>query len=208
MKKLPWKWFDHRTDLPQWLLSGVGQIVVEWAFLERELEEFIRLLMDGSIRLGRIMSKGMNAKTRVTVATNLMQGLVYDSKLKPEMLSDFLKLGNKITETTQGKRDMVAHGLWDRRRGEWRVLRLAAARPVPQLRPDLKKLSRAVVPQSEIVTRAKLAEISEAIITDAKALDSFCQRLNAALAPLRHTPPQYSRRRRRPRKGQTRSAQP
>ena len=54
------------------VLSGIGQIVVEWALLERELEEIIRLLMDGPIRLGRITGKGMNAKTRVTVATNLI----------------------------------------------------------------------------------------------------------------------------------------
>jgi hypothetical protein len=57
MKKLPWSWFDHRTDLPRWLLAGIGQIVVEWAVLERELEELIRVLMDADIRLGRIMPK-------------------------------------------------------------------------------------------------------------------------------------------------------
>ena len=208
MKKLPWSWFDHRTDLPRWLLAGIGQIVVEWAVLERELEELIRVLMDADIRLGRIMNKGMNAKTRIVVATNLIQAKVCDSKLPPQMLSDFIVLSTKIGETTQGKRDMVAHGLWDRRKREWCVLRLAAARPIPELQPDLKKLSRAVFPQIEPITSKKLAEITQEIVAETQAIVSFCQKLGAALAPLRHTPPQYSRRRRHPRKGQTRSAQP
>lgn len=50
MKKLPWTWFDHRADLPQWLTSDIGQIIVEWAVLEREIEELIRLLVDVDIR--------------------------------------------------------------------------------------------------------------------------------------------------------------
>lgn len=56
-KKLKDGWFDHRTDLPQWLSIGIGQVIVEWAVLERELEEVVRLLMDADIAVGRIVTK-------------------------------------------------------------------------------------------------------------------------------------------------------
>ena len=56
MKKLPWSWFDHRTDLPKWILRGIGQVTVEWSVLERELEETIRLLMDVTLQNGRIIT--------------------------------------------------------------------------------------------------------------------------------------------------------
>jgi hypothetical protein len=31
MKELKWVWFDHRTDLPTWITSRIGQIIVEWS---------------------------------------------------------------------------------------------------------------------------------------------------------------------------------
>ena len=61
MKKIPWRWHDHRTDLPQWLVSGIGQVVVEWAVLEREADELIRLLVDTDLRTGRIIANRLSA---------------------------------------------------------------------------------------------------------------------------------------------------
>jgi hypothetical protein len=47
-------WFDHRTDLPQWITSRIAQIVVEWSVLERELEELIQMLVNTDIGFSRI----------------------------------------------------------------------------------------------------------------------------------------------------------
>jgi hypothetical protein len=63
MKKLEWKWFDYRTDLPQWITSRVGQIAVEWSVLERELGQLIHLLTDSDIGIARIVTDRMNART-------------------------------------------------------------------------------------------------------------------------------------------------
>lgn len=65
IQKLKPGWFEHRTDIPGWILSGIGQAAVEWAVLERELEELIRLLMDVGLMDGRIVVNWMNAKTRI-----------------------------------------------------------------------------------------------------------------------------------------------
>jgi hypothetical protein len=204
LKKPDWVWFDPRTDLPQWLLSGIGQVIVEWAWLERELEEVIRILMDADIRLARIINKGMSAKTRVLVARNLLQARIYEQQLPPDMLTDFVSLGNRITVTTQNNRDMLAHGLWDRRNGKWRVLRVSATRATPQLRPELARLARAVLPSSEPITRTKLASYIGEIIGDANAVEAFGQRLVVELPPSQHKRPQYSRRRQPRRKARTR----
>jgi hypothetical protein len=42
IQKLKPAWHDYRTDIPQWVASGIGQVAAEWAVLERELEEFRR----------------------------------------------------------------------------------------------------------------------------------------------------------------------
>jgi hypothetical protein len=195
MKKLPWSWFEHRTDLPRWLTSGIGQIVVEWAVLERELEELIRLLMDVDIRSGRIVCNRMNAGRRIEVARNLIQGLVYHDKLPTTLVKYFQSLGKEITQT-QPQRDMVAHGVWDRNKGKWRVLRLAASRKTPTLRPQIETLSRAVLPQIKAITANDLHQITNEIVAASESVVAFCQRLEGALAPLQYRPPQYRRRRR------------
>ncbi len=70
---IPWIWFDHRTDLPKWLTSAIGQVAVEWSALERELEELNRLLMDVELKIGRMATTGMNVRTRLLVAKNFIQ---------------------------------------------------------------------------------------------------------------------------------------
>jgi hypothetical protein len=196
MKQLPWSWHDHRTDLPRWLTSGIGQIIVEWAVLERELEELIRLLMDVDIRSGRIACNRMNARNRIEMAKNLIQGHVYHRKLPATFLRDFLALGKKIAEKVQYKRDMVAHGVWDRTTGKWYVLRLAASRKTPTLAPEIEGLSRAVLPQRQPITAADLRKTTDEVVAKSESVVAFCQRLQCALSPLRYKPPQYTRRRR------------
>src|SRR5262249_7111858 len=63
-KKVKTYWFDPRTDLPQWIATGIGQTVAEWSLLERELEEIIRILMNGETQQTRILTHRMNVRTR------------------------------------------------------------------------------------------------------------------------------------------------
>ena len=114
MKQLKSTWFDHRTDLPQWLTSRVGQIVVEWSVLERELEELIQMLMNTDIGLARIATNRMNARTRISTASALLEWYVYHNKLRAPYLKEFITIGDGIATKTQNKRDLVAHGLWSR----------------------------------------------------------------------------------------------
>src|SRR5579863_1727359 len=208
MKKLPWEWFDHRTDLPPWLRAGIGEIVVEWSVLERELEETIQLLLDVEIALSRIIVHSMQARNRVHVIDYLIEWYVYHDKLDQRFAKQFNKIGDRIANKTQAKRDMVAHGLWSMRKGKWHVLRLRASRQTPELRPDLDKVSRPVLPQMVPVTRETIASIVKDIIADAKELQAFCADVYAALSPSRYEPLQYSRRRRDSAKKTTRRARP
>jgi len=196
VKRLPWRWHDYRTDLPKWLTSDIGKIIVAWSVFERELEELIRLLMDVDIMIGRVTSKRLNAKSRFQVAVNLVQGLVYYDRLKPGMLKELITFRRKIFEPLESKRDMLAHGLWDRDKGKWCVLWLAESRETPTLAPELMSLSRAVLPQIVRLTHADLREIERQIAEATKSLVGLCERFGSALAPLQHKPPKYTRRRR------------
>jgi hypothetical protein len=198
MKQLPYIWFDHRTDLPQWITARIGQVAAEWSVLERELEQLIHLLTDTDIGIARIATNRMNARTRISTIGYLIEWYVYHGQLKPDVLKRFVKLGQNIETKTQSQRDVLAHGLWSKVDGKWYVLRLKGQRQTPELRPELEKLSRPLLPQKEAITRDKLDAIIDQIVADAKLLESFCDEIYRARlpAPLRYRPPQYSRRRR------------
>jgi hypothetical protein len=174
--------------------SGIGQVAAEWAVLEREFEELIRLLMDIDPQHARIIVNWMNAKTRSVTAQHLIQAHILQDKLKPHHLETFMKVAEKI-EPLQTKRDILAHGVWDIHEGHWCTLKMRQSRKTPQLEPDLKKLGRAVLPQRDLVDRNRFRVDAQEIANAAKAIVSFCMSVQGALAPLRNTPPKYSRRR-------------
>jgi hypothetical protein len=199
MKQLTWVWFDHRTDLPKWITSRLGQIVVEWAVLERELEELIQMLLNTDIGFARITSNQLNARTRISTISSLIEWYIYHERVDASLLTDFGKLGNRIAAKTQNKRDMVAHGLWWRDKGEWWVLRQRGNRPTPELEPELKKLSRAFLPQRELITKEKLDAVIAEIVSEAKAIERFRERFHheRPVEQFQYAPPKYTRRRRR-----------
>jgi hypothetical protein len=198
MKELPVNWFDHRTDLPQWIASRIAQIVVEWSVLERELEELIQMLMNTDIGFSRIMTNRMNARTRIAAALSLIEWYVFHKRVDASFLKEFEKIGARISNETQSRRDIVAHGLWSRTKGEWWVLKLRGQRSTPELKPELKKLSRAFLPQREAVTKDKLNTTIQKIVSDARAIEDFCKRIHRARSAeqFQYAPPKYTRRRR------------
>lgn len=198
MKQLKWAWFDHRTDLPQWLTSRIGQIVVEWSVLERELEELIQMLMNTDIGIARVTINRMNARTRISSICYFLEWYVYHDKLQVSYLKEFVRIGNRIATKTQNKRDTVAHGLWSLVDGKWCVLKMRGNRPTPELKPELEKLSRAFLPQREIITVEKLNAVIREIVSEARVLEEYCKAVHRVLRsePFQYAPPKYTRQRR------------
>lgn len=195
IKKLKPAWFEHQTNIPQWIAKGIAQVTAEWAVFERELEELIRLLIDAKIEHGRIIVNWMSAKIRGVAAQHLIQSHILNDRLKPQHLETFTKIAEKI-ESLQTKRDIVAHGLWGKHEGKWCTLKVRQTRKTPELEPDLKKLARAVLPQRFFVTEKQFLADAEGIASAARAVEDFCRVLSVELAPLQNIPPKYSRRRR------------
>lgn len=197
MKAIPIFWFDHRTDLPTWLTAAIGRIAVGWSALERELEELIRLLMDAELRDGRMVTTGMNLRTRLLVARNFVQAHVYEKTLEPQFLADIIDLSTEISDTLEAEGNKVIHGLWARFGRAWYVMRTTGTRPVPEVQPEIKKLSRAVLPQREKMTAREMHRIARKVDHASQRVESLCRRLEAALPPLQHKPPEYTRLHRR-----------
>jgi hypothetical protein len=82
MKQLSLGRFDHRTDLPQWITSRIGQIVVEWSVLERELEELIQMLINTDIGFSHIITNRMNARTRIV--SLFIRAPIFSNSLRKE----------------------------------------------------------------------------------------------------------------------------
>jgi hypothetical protein len=209
MKEIQTIWFDHRTDLPKWITSRIGQIVVEWSVLERELEELIQMLVNTDIGFTRIMVNRLNARNRISSCHSLIEWYVFHKRIGDTFLKEFSKIENRIANITQNKRDMVAHGLWSFIKGNWWVLKHRGQRPTPELGPELKRLSRAFIPQRELITREKLDKIIQEVISDARAVQDFRERLYPAKPDeqFKYEPAKYTRRRRRaPKKRDSRAS--
>jgi hypothetical protein len=198
MNEIKTVWFDHRTDLPTWITSRIGQIVVEWSVLERELEELIQMLVNTDIGFTRIMVNRLNVRNRVSAAHSLIEWYVFHKRIRGSFLEQFNKIGSRVNKT-QNRRDIVAHGLWGFKKEGWWVLKQRGQRQTPQLEPELKRLSRAFIPQRELMTRRKLDKTIKEIISDARAIQKFCKRVFRARPneQFKYEPPKYTRRRRR-----------
>jgi hypothetical protein len=198
MKEIQTIWFDHRTDLPTWITSRIGQIVVEWSVLERELEELIQMLVNTDIGFTRIMVNQLNARNRISSCHSLIEWYVFHKRIRGSFLREFSKIGNRVSKEAQNKRDIVAHGLWSLIKGNWWVLKHRGRRSTPELGPELKRLSRAFIPQRELITREKLDEIIQEIISDARAVQDFRERLHLVIPDeqFKYEPAKYTRRRR------------
>jgi hypothetical protein len=179
-QQLPWVWIDPRVDIPQWLAGLIGRIAAEWSELEWQYEEIIRLLADIPIRSGRVITTGMNMKSRVMVATNFAQGLAYKNLLPVEVFREVKAQATSITENLERERNKVVHGLWGRREGHWHLLRTSGARDGAGL-PEIGRLSRSVLPQREKMTRTEIGGILGRITTARKKADALRTQLEAAL---------------------------
>jgi hypothetical protein len=196
VKEIKTVWFDHRTDLPTWITSRIGQIVVEWSVLEREIEELIQMLVNTDIGFTRIMVNRLNARNRISAAHSLIEWHVFHKRIGSSFLEQSNKIRNRVSET-QNRRDIVAHGLWWHKKGKWWVLKQRGQRKTPQLRPELKSLSRAFIPQRELMTRTKLDKTIREVISGARAIERFRKRVHRAKPDeqFHYEPPKYSRRR-------------
>ena len=187
-------WFDHRTDLPQWLSVGIGQTVSEWAVLERELENIIRILIDSEVAHSRILLFRVNTRTRIAIIKALIEFHTLHGRLKRADKTRFVRVQKDIDKEA-GNRNLLAHGLWTKRSKSWFVLQTRESRSIPELQPTLESLSRAVLPQSIKITRAKLRSFCTRAVSLSRRLERIAARFERALGPLRYTQPPYTRKR-------------
>src|SRR4029079_2663499 len=131
-KRLKAFWFDHRTDLPQWLATGVAQTISEWAVLERELEGVIRILINGEVEQTRIMLFRVNTRTRIAIIKALIESHILHGRLKRADKTRFIRIQKDIANEANN-RNLLAHGLWTKHGRSWFVLQTRDSRQIPEL---------------------------------------------------------------------------
>ena len=192
--KLKTYWFDHRTDLPQWLSIGIGQTIAEWALVEKELEGLVLVLTNGDFEQNRILLFKVNIRTRITIIKALIESHILKKKLNEPDKEKFASIATEI-DKRQGDRNLFAHGLWTKRGKSWKVLQTSGSRSIPELQPLLPKLARAVLPQSVSVTHAELLSCCRTAVRTAKQIEALSRNINKKLGPMQQTWPNYTRRR-------------
>jgi hypothetical protein len=188
-------WVNHRTDIPTWLATEIGRIAAEWSELEWQFEETIRLLMPAEIKTGRIVTNGMNMRSRITTATNLTKAHVIDGNLTQDRHDEICSIGQEIREKIEGERNQVVHGLWGRIGSGWYLLRNSGGRTLA----PVGRLARSVLPQKVHMTPAKTRTIRAAIKRLSGRVDAFRAALEAELPPSPYKSPRHIRQRRLPR---------
>jgi hypothetical protein len=187
-------WFDHRTDLPQWLSIGIGQLIAEWSMLDKELEELIRILIDGDFQQTRILLFKVSGRTRIPIIKALIESHVLGGRLKSSEKSKFNKIQKRILAELNN-RNLIAHGLFTKRGKSWKVLQTRDSRAIPELQPHIDQLARAVLPQSIKVTRVTLTACCRRTVSIAKQVEAMSKRFERKLGSSRDRPPSYTRRR-------------
>lgn len=181
-------WVEHRTDLPDWLALGVGRIAIEFSDLEWQLEETIRVLLTTGIKFGRIMTTGMSFRSRLATARSLVQAYVFDGVMTSLHLDQFSLMHTQAENCEKG-RNILMHGIWGFTKNQWIVLRSNSTRDGPQLDPEIKKMTRAVLPQSEVIDEKYLADLLAQIRSVRVGLKNFRASATAVLPPSSHKPP-------------------
>ena len=179
-------WVTHRTAIPPWIAHAVGKIVTEYSYLEWQFEEVIRLLLETDIKRARIVSTGMNMRTRTAVAATLARahGKGFTSEIQ--------SLGNEAREL-QTEREKLAHGLWAKMGKGWCLVRTSGIRRIGGV-----KIARAFLPTSERITRGGIADIRSRIRNTQRRMRLLRKKLKAALPPSPHKSPEQFRQTNRP----------
>jgi hypothetical protein len=167
-----------RVDLPPWLAEGIGQIASEWSHLEWQLEDAIRVLLQTDVKRARIVTTGMNIRTRGTCLVSLMQAM----NVSETLITAVAAINKCISDQLESERNKIVHGLWAKAGNEWRLLIRTGARKQPI--PGRKgKFRRSVLPEEEIVTPTSLSAIRKRIKEKRLQMKVVRQQLEAALAP-------------------------
>ena len=184
--QIPYIWIDQRIDVPQWLAAEIGRIAVEWSDLEWQLEETIRLLVPTHIQHARIVTTGMNVRSRLKVAENLVISHFHAGTLPKDACLQFRK-HKEFVERIEPDRHKLVHGLWGRVEGHWELLRRAATRKMP----EVGAVPRAVLPQRERITAGAARKIRADIKLAREAIDAFRLHLEDAKLEDALTPSLY-----------------
>lgn len=192
-------WLDPRRDLPDWLFAGIGRIAAEWSLLEYELEETIRVLLDVDVKRARIITAGMNARSRLACISNMMQ-------MRDIATNEFQTLRNRIEKEIENERNKIVHSLWGQIEPKWYIIRTGGKRDAS----GAIKLSRAVLPERIPMSSESFEEICSKIQTASNDLIAIRAQIASALPPSQHKSPQQlsTHYQRRVRKGKAVQPQP
>jgi len=183
-------WIETRTDLPDWIAIGIGRIAIEFSEIEWQLEETIRVLMDTSVKFGRIITDGMPFRSRLEKVRHLLQAYVWDQLIDGDTLGKNFSSFEELAKDCGDVRNMYAHGLWGHRDGQWVVKRTSNVRDGDSLAPEIKKMARAVIAQPHVVTSEVLASHLEKIRKCRAQIQELRAHIQNALPPPNHKSPE------------------
>ncbi|MCI5112069.1 MAG: hypothetical protein MRY75_16075 [Marivita sp.] len=144
------------TDLPDDMLTAIGQVIVEYAFLELQLSRIIYDLLAVDPKAGRLAVREPRASDRLDVIFDLcaLRGVSIEEEKNP------LK---KALEFSVSQRDRIAHGIWvfDEESGD-HMLRITRG-SWPKSPGEKRRRKRIVEPEAVTLTPQNIFDIAVTI---------------------------------------------
>ena len=134
--------------LPTELLAPIGQVMVDWAFLEFRLQELVFLALNISHPQGRLAIKSMRAFEMYQLATDLFQ---LEGLQLPTMDAE------AVGELAR-RRNLLAHNVWFKDGDDYLIRDLTGTES-----RDGKKVKRKVQPAGVPLTAHNILNLSSAI---------------------------------------------
>jgi len=138
------------TKLPKSYLIALGDIAVNWATLEWNVERIIWLLLNLGPKEGRIVTVPMSMKPKLETLTLLVERRVKNEKYR----NNVIRFCKAVTLTSDS-RNKVTHGVWARLPSKPRSFFVIWARGAGKNR---------ILPQRFAMTAKKLEEIKHLIV--------------------------------------------
>lgn len=166
--------------LPASFSREIGRIMVYWAHFEQSVRRGVWEIMAVDERMGRTAIRDPRIDDRIEMIVEL----AFLRKIKID--EDRIKLLKSRANEVLGWRDVLAHGVWIRHRGEWFVQIVAGSYPKSAMSEHRK---RRIAPEGVAVDLDGLRTITDAtemlIETIAEVREEVLEKLRA----LPHTPP-------------------
>jgi hypothetical protein len=164
-----------RYDVPDDIATGIGRLLVRWAYLEHALQTIVWMLVGVTQPVGRLAIREPRMPERIRLIEDLanLRGVDLPEKVLKAISARATDIGRN--------RDLLAHGHWtfEETTSTWHVIMTRGKWSDDEPHPRAKS----IVPEALIVTSLALQGIQDQLDLVIKSVERLAEQVEILLPP-------------------------